>query len=43
MDQVTPMAVWREGAEPEACGHVDNARALTTCPQQQKQTPPLAA
>ena len=29
-----PMAVWREGsAAPEACGHVDNAHALTTCPQ----------
>jgi putative transposase len=38
-----PMAVWREGAAPPACGHVDNARALTTCPQEQKQTQPLAA
>src|SRR5271165_7526851 len=28
-----PMAVWREGAAPGACGHVDNACALTTCPQ----------
>jgi putative transposase len=38
-----PMAVWREGAAHTACGHVDNARALTTCPQEQKQTQPLAA
>jgi putative transposase len=38
-----PMAVWREGAARTACGHVDNARALTTCPQEQKQTQPLAA
>ena len=41
-----PMAVWREGAAPEAYGHVDNASALTTCPQadqNQKQTEPLAA
>ena len=39
-----PMAVWREGAV-QTCGHVDNANALTTCPQQekQKQTAPLAA
>ena len=28
-----PMAVWREGAPPKAYGHVDNANALTTCPQ----------
>jgi hypothetical protein len=28
-----PMAVWREGAAPTAHGHVDNASALTTCPQ----------
>ena len=28
-----PMAVWRERAPPKACGHVDNANALTTCPQ----------
>ena len=28
-----PMAVWREGAPPTAYGHVDNANALTTCPQ----------
>jgi putative transposase len=38
-----PMAVWREGAARMACGHVDNARALTTCPQEHKQTQPLAA
>ena len=41
-----PMAVWREGAEPGAYGHVDNASALTTCPQadqKQQQTEPLAA
>lgn len=39
-----PMAVWREGAV-QTCGHVDNANALTTCSQQekQKQTAPLAA
>jgi putative transposase len=42
----TPMAVWREGAAPGAYGHVDNAHALTTCPQadqNQQQTEPLAA
>jgi putative transposase len=41
-----PMAVWREGAPPGACGLVDNACALTTCPQagqNQQQTEPLAA
>ena len=40
-----PMAVWREGAPPKAYGHVDNANALTTCPQadQKQQTEPLAA
>ena len=41
-----PMAVWREGAAPGAYGHVDNASALTTCPQadqNQQQTEPLAA
>jgi putative transposase len=41
-----PMAVWREGAAPGAYGHVDNASALTTCPQadqKQQQTEPLAA
>jgi putative transposase len=42
----TPMAVWRDGAAPGACGHMDNAHALTTCPQadqNQQQTEPLAA
>jgi len=42
----TPMIVWREGAAPGACGHVDNARALTTGPQasqKQQQAQPLAA
>ena len=43
----TPMAVWRDGsAAPRAYGHVDNACALTTCPQadqKQQQTKPLAA
>jgi len=41
-----PMAVWREGAASGAYGHVDNASALTTCPQadlKQQQTEPLAA
>ncbi len=38
-----PMAVWRAGAARRACGHVDNARASTTCPQERKQTQPLAA
>jgi putative transposase len=41
-----PMAVWRVGAPPTAYGHVDNADALTTCPQadqKQQQTKPLAA
>ena len=41
-----PMAVWREGAPPKAYGHVDNANALTTCPQahqNQQQTESLAA
>ena len=41
-----PMAVWRDGAAPGAYGHVDNACALTTCPQadhKQQQTEPLAA
>jgi putative transposase len=42
----TPMAVWREGTAPRAYGHVDNASALTTCPQAdqtQQQTEPMAA
>jgi putative transposase len=41
-----PLAVWRDGAGPGAYGHVDNACALTTCPQadqKQQQTNPLAA
>jgi len=41
-----PMAVWRESAAPRAYGHVDNAHALTTCPQadhNQQQKEPLAA
>ena len=41
-----PMAVWRESARPEACGHVDNAAALTTGPQaeqNEQQTRSLAA
>jgi putative transposase len=41
-----PMAVWREGAAPGAYGHVNNACALTTCPQadhNQQQTEPMAA
>ena len=41
-----PMAVWREGAPPDPYGHVDNARALTTCPQADQnpqQTQSLAA
>ena len=41
-----PMAVWGDGAAPRAHGHVDNACALTTCPQadhKQQHTEPLAA
>ena len=38
-----PMAVWRDGAGQNACGHVDNVNTLTTCPQGQQQTQPLAA
>jgi len=41
-----PLAVWRDGAPAGAYGHVDNARALTTCPQadqNQQQTKTLAA
>jgi len=41
-----PMAIWRDGAARQPCGHVDNASALTTCPQveqKQKQTDSLAA
>jgi putative transposase len=42
----TPIAVWCDGAASRAYGHVDNAGALTTCPQadhNQQQTKPLAA
>ena len=40
----TPMAVWREAiAGVEAVDMMDNASALPTCPQQQKQTQSLAA
>ena len=40
----TPMAVWREAkAGPKAVDMIDNAPALPTCPQPQKQTQPLAA
>jgi putative transposase len=40
----TPMAVWHDGAtDPMAVDMVDNASALPTCPQRQKQTQPLAA
>ena len=28
-----PMAVWRKRAPPKACGYMDNANSLTTCPQ----------
>ena len=39
-----PMAVWREAiAGAEAVDMMDNAPALPTCPQPQKQTQPLAA
>ncbi len=39
-----PMAVWREGmAAAKAVDMMDNAAALTTCPQQQQQTNSLAA
>ena len=40
----TPMAVWREAvAGAGAVDMMDNASALPTCPQPQKQTRPLAA
>lgn len=40
----TPMADWREAvAHSKAVDMMDNARALPTCPQPQKQTQPLAA
>ena len=55
LDDRAPMAVFREGAAAETCGHVDNAlsiqpirrrRALATCPQEeqkQQQAETLAA
>ena len=46
LDDRTPMAVWREaGAGGGAVDMMDNASALPTCPQPQKQTQtqPLAA
>ena len=40
----TPMAVWRDGTEAaRAVDMMDNADALTTCPQRQQQTKTLAA
>lgn len=43
----TPMAIWREGITgrlgAKAVDMMDNAAALTTCPQEQQQTQPLAA
>ena len=40
----TPMAVWCEGmSTTTAVDMMDNATALTTCPQQKQQTKPLAA
>jgi len=43
----TPMGVWREGVRgalgAKAADMMDNARALTTCPQQKQQTQPMAA
>jgi putative transposase len=40
----TPMTVWLEGATAtRGVDMMDNAAALTTCPQQQQQTTPLAA
>ena len=39
-----PMTVWREATEgAKAVDMMDNASALPTCPQPQKQTQPLAA
>lgn len=37
----TPMAIWRSAGA--GCGHVDNARALPTGPQQQQQERAMAA
>ena len=40
----TPMAHWREGTQAtKTVDMIDNANALTTCPQQQQQTQSLAA
>jgi len=40
----TPMAVWREAvAGSKAVDMMDNTSALTTCPQPQQQTQPIAA
>ena len=40
----TPMAVWHERMQAaKAVDMMDNADALTTCPQQQQQTASLAA
>jgi putative transposase len=40
----TPMALWREGTQAtKTVDMMDNADALTTCPQQQQQTQSLAA
>ena len=36
LDYRTPMAVWRESAAAPTCGHVDNACALTTSPQEEQ-------
>jgi putative transposase len=47
LDRRTPMAVWRQGIAgalgAKAVDMMNNAGALTTCPQQQQQTQPLAA
>jgi len=42
LEHRAPMAVWRE-AVAKAVDMMDNAAALPTCPQPQKQTQPLAA
>ena len=43
----TPMSIWREGVTgalgARAADMMDNAFALTACPQKQQQTRPLAA
>ncbi len=44
MNNQTPMTVWREAiAGAEGVDMMDNASALPTCPQQQKQTQSFAA